>query len=74
MYLPIICDRFFIIKFHYAKSDFKYSDQKFTDQREGLFFKVFKINKLYFFSADRELKHTLRYHQNLTARESGNNG
>ncbi|AXE01875.1 hypothetical protein CHD23_00790 [Salmonella enterica] len=65
---------FFIVKFHYAKSDFKYNDQKFTDQRAGLFFKFFKINKLYFFSADRELKHTLRYHQIPTARGSGSNG
>jgi len=36
-------DRFFISKFHYAKSDFKYSDQILTDQRGGLFFKIIKI-------------------------------
>ena len=35
--------RFFISKFHYAKSDFKYSDQILTDQRGGLFFKIIKI-------------------------------
>lgn len=61
-------DRFFISKFHYAKSDFKYSDQILTDQRGGLFFKIIKIKQLCFFGSDRELKHTLRYHQSATKR------
>ncbi|MDU4230039.1 MAG: IclR family transcriptional regulator, partial [Klebsiella grimontii] len=59
-------DRFFISKFHYAKSDFKYSDQFLSDQRAALFLKIIKIIKLCFFGSDRELKHTLRYHLNAT--------
>jgi hypothetical protein len=61
-------DRFFISKFHYAKSDFKYSDQFLSDQRAALFLKIIKIIKLCFFGSDRELKHTLRYHLNATKR------
>ncbi|MBZ7130161.1 hypothetical protein FMK51_06760 [Klebsiella michiganensis] len=67
-------DRFFISKFHYAKSDFKYSDQFLSDQRAALFLKIIKIIKLCFFGSDRELKHTLRYHLNATKTGSGNDG
>ncbi|MBW5917325.1 hypothetical protein DMT18_13615 [Klebsiella variicola] len=62
-------DRFFIVKFHNAKSDFKYNDQNLSDQRQGCFLKTIKINWLCFLISDRELTHTLRYHQNATKGE-----
>ncbi|QCE26974.1 hypothetical protein EKO14_11455 [Enterobacter bugandensis] len=43
------CERFFIVKFHYAKSDFKYNDQFLSDQRHSRFSKSIKINWLCFF-------------------------
>ncbi|AVI00425.1 TPA: hypothetical protein JD045_11365 [Citrobacter amalonaticus] len=71
---PAIIDRFFIIKFHYAKSDFKYSDQILTDQRKAHFLKIIEIKRLCFFGSDRELKHTLRYHQSAIKKGSGCDG
>ncbi|CTQ25569.1 hypothetical protein BN1200_80026 [Klebsiella variicola] len=42
-------DRFFIVKFHNAKSDFKYNDQNLSDQRQGCFFKNNKNQFVMFF-------------------------
>ncbi|HBY4416473.1 TPA: hypothetical protein MIU27_03250 [Klebsiella pneumoniae] len=67
-------DRFFIVKFHNAKFDFKYNDLNWPDQREGYFLKTIKINELCFLISDRELTHTLRYHQSATKWGSGSDG
>jgi hypothetical protein len=49
--------------FHIAKSDFKYSDRFLTKQSVPYFSKHRKIKRLQIFCPDRELSHTLRYHQ-----------